>query len=90
MLAFGGGEVLGIAGGMVAIAGGVYVTVHEVRRRERKVTRKEIEDLTIEIEALRHLLLEQRRYIYKVATMLVDRGIDVPRPPDPSFDPDEY
>lgn len=90
MLAFGGGEALGIAGGMVAIAGGVYVTVHEVRRRERKVTRKEIEDLTEEVHVLRTLLLEQRRYIYKLATLMIDHGLDPPRPPDPSFDPDEY
>lgn len=90
MLAFGGGEALGVAGGMVAIAGGVYVTVHEVRRRERRVTRKEIEELTEEVHALRTLLLEQRRYIYKLATLMVDQGLDPPPPPAPSFDPDEY
>jgi hypothetical protein len=75
---------------LIAGAGAIYITIHEVRRRERKVTRQEIHDLTNEIEALRHLLLEQRRYIYSVATMLVDHGFDVPTPPAPSFDPDEY
>jgi hypothetical protein len=90
VLAFGGGEALGVVGGMVAVAGGIYVTVHEVRRRERRVTRREIEDLTDEVHTLRVLLLQQRRYIYRVVTMLIDRGIDVPQPPDPSFDRNEY
>ena len=61
-----------------------------MRRRERRVTRREIDDLTHEVEALRHLLLEQRRYIYRIATLLIDHGIDVPQPPAPSFDPGEY
>lgn len=90
MLALGAVDLVGIVTGLVATAGGIYVVVHEVRRRERKVTRREIEDLTGEVHALRALLLRQRQYIYKVATLLIDHGIDVPRPPDPSFDPDEY
>ena len=83
------GLVDGISG-VVAVLGGVWITVHELRRRERRVTRKEIEDLTDEVAALRHLLLEQRQYIYKVVTILIDNGHDVPPPPAPSFDPGEY
>ena len=74
----------------VSVLGGVGITVHELRRHERRVTRREISDLTDEIEALRHLLLEQRRYIYRLAATLTDAGIDVPPPPAPSFDPGEY
>ena len=68
-----------------------------MRRRERRVTRREIDDLTREVEALtdeigalHRLLLEQRRYIYRVAMTLADHGIDVPQPPAPTFDPGEY
>ena len=82
---------------LIAGVGGIYITIHEVRRRERRVTRREINDLTKEIEnltdevgALHRLLLEQRRWIYKTATIMIDHGIDVPQPPAPSFDPDEY
>lgn len=70
--------------------GAIYITTHEVRRRERRVTRREINDLTDEVEALRHLLLEQREYIYRVVTRLIDNGIEVPPPPAPSYDPGEY
>jgi hypothetical protein len=61
-----------------------------VRRRERRVTRHEIDDLSDEVEALRQLLLEQRRYIYKLVTLMIDAGMDPPQPPAPSFDPGEY
>jgi uncharacterized membrane protein len=76
--------------GLLVVVSGVYITIHEVRRRERKTTRKEFEELTVEVTALRHLLLEQRRYIYKVAMMMIDHGIDVPEPPAPNFDDGEY
>jgi hypothetical protein len=79
----------GVAG-VVAGAGGIWITVHELRRRERRVTRREIDDLTSEVEALRALLLEQRAYIWRLATLLADHGFDVPPPPAPSFDPGEY
>jgi len=82
--------ILGGVGALIASIGGIYITIHEVRRRERRVTRREIDDLTNEVESLRHLLLEQRQYIYKIAMMLADHGIDVPQPPAPSFDPGEY
>ena len=90
MLAFGAVDLAGIVTGLIATAGGIYIVVHEVRRRERRVTRREITDLTDEVHTLRVLLLKQREYIYRVVTMLIDRGIDVPQPPDPSFDRDEY
>jgi len=74
----------------IGFVGGIWIAVHELRRRERRVTRREINDLTREVEALRHLLLEQRRYIYRVASTMIDAGLDVPQPPAPSFDPGEY
>jgi hypothetical protein len=80
---------LGI-GAIVTAAGGIYISVHEFRRRERRVTRKEIEDLTDEVESLSRLLLEQRRYIYRLVTLMIDAGMNPPQPPAPSFDPGEY
>jgi len=77
-------------GALVAASGGIYITIHEVRRRERRVTRREIDDLVAEVEALRTAWLEQRRYVYRVVMILIDHGIDVPQPPMPSFDPGEY
>lgn len=81
---------------MVA-AGGVYIAIHEVRRRERKVSRREIDDLVAQVSALidetgalRRLLLEQRRYIYKLVSLMIEAGLDPPQPPAPSFDPGEY
>lgn len=91
------GDILGAIGVTVAASGGVYIAVHEARRRERKVTRKEINDLisqvdelTVEVGSLQRLLLEQRRYIYKLVTLMIDAGMDPPQPPAPSFDPGEY
>jgi hypothetical protein len=80
----------GIVGAVLAGGVGVWITVHELRRRERRVSRREIDDLTKEVEALRELLLAQRRYIYEVVISMIDAGLDPPHPPDPSFDPDEY
>jgi hypothetical protein len=89
--------IIGIVTGVIAICGGVYLTVHELRRRERRVTRREIDDLTDEVQhlieetdALRALLLEQRRYIYRLVTLMIDAGLDPPHAPAPSFDPGEY
>lgn len=82
--------ILAAIAGLIAAAGGIYLAIHEARRRERKVTRREIDDLTKEVEALRRLLLDQRRYIYRIASMMIDNGFDVPQPPAPSFDPGEY
>jgi uncharacterized protein YgfB (UPF0149 family) len=78
--------------------------VHEVRRRERRVTRAEIDELvghvdnlskllveqSDEVEALTRLLLEQRRYIYRLVMLMTDAGMEPPPPPAPSFDPGEY
>ena len=83
-------EIGAAVGALVAAGGGIYITVHEVRRRERRVTRREIDDLVAEVEALRTAWLEQRRYVYRVVMILIDHGIDVPQPPMPSFDPGEY
>jgi len=91
-------------GVIVTGAAGIYLAVREARRRERKASQKEIADLvhhvdnlsnllveqSAEVDALTKLLLEQRRYIYKVVSKLIDAGIDVPPPPAPSFDPGEY
>jgi hypothetical protein len=83
-------EFITALGGIIAALGGIYVIVHEVRRRERKVTRREIDDLITEVDALRRLLLEQRRYIYKIVTTMIDHGMEPPQPPAPSYDPGEY
>jgi hypothetical protein len=80
------GIIIAIVGG----AGGIYITIHEFRRREHKSARKEIDELVDEVDSLRHLLLEQRRYIFKVVTYMIDEGMNPPLPPAPSFDPDEY
>ena len=64
--------------------------MHELRRRERRVTRREIDDLTAELHALRALLLEQRRHIYALTIAMIDAGMEPPRPPAPTFDPGEY
>jgi hypothetical protein len=82
--------VLEIAKFVLGAAGSTFIIVHEFRRRERKVTRREINDLTDEVEALRNLLLEQRKYIYKVVMSMIDAGMDPPHPPEPTFDKDEY
>jgi len=97
-------QILVGVGAIVTAAAGVWLAIHEARRRERQVSRKEIEELvrhvdelskllveqSDEVQALTKLLLEQRRWIYKVSIILIDHGIDVPQPPAPSFDPGEY
>ena len=83
-------DIIGWAAGLVVAGGGIYIAIHETRRRERRTTRAELRELTDEVDALRHLLLQQRRWIYQAATLLIDHGIEVPPPPDPSFDPGEY
>lgn len=81
---------VGVVAGTIGVIAGTYIAVHELRRRERRVTRREIDDLTEEVAALRELLLEQRRYIYKLVTLMIDAGMDPPHPPAPGFDPGEY
>lgn len=81
---------LGWAAATIAAFGGVWVVVHELRRRERRVTRREIDDLVAEVHALRALLLEQRRHIYALTVIMIDAGLTPPPPPAPGFDPDEY
>lgn len=81
---------VGAVAALIVATGGIYIAIHETRRRERKVTRAELDELTVEVEALRKLLLEQRRYIYRLVTLMIDAGMDPPRPPAPSFDPGEY
>lgn len=88
---------VGWVAGAVVVCSGVYIAVHEARRRERKVTRQEINDLVAQVDelikevgALQRLLLEQRRYIYKLVTLMIDAGLEPPQPPAPSFDPGEY
>lgn len=81
---------VGIVAGVIGLVGGIYIAVHELRRHERRVTRKEINDLTNEIEVLHHLLEEQRRHIYKLTMLMIDAGLNPPQPPAPSFDKDEY
>lgn len=83
--------------GLIVAASGVYLAVHGTRRRERRITRREIDDLTAEVHhllaeqhALRALLLEQRRYIYRLVTLMIDAGLDPPQPPAPTFDVGEY
>lgn len=83
-------ELLGGVALLITASGGVYIAIHETRRKERRVTRKEIDELVTEVESLQHLLLEQRRYIYKLVTLMIEAGMDPPRPPAPSFDPGEY
>lgn len=90
-------DALAAVGVLITAAGGVYIAIHETRRRERKVTRKEINELVAQVQeldtevvALQKLLLEQRRYIYKLVTMMIDHGMNPPQPPAPSFDPGEY
>lgn len=81
-----------LAGIAVVVTGvsGIYIAVHRTRRRERRATAREIDDLVQRTDALERLLLAQREYIFKVVMILADHGIEVPQPPDPSFDPDEY
>lgn len=86
----GEGELLASIAVVVTGLGGIYIAIHETRRRERKTVRKELNELVEEVDTLQHLLLEQRRWIYKAAMILADHGIDVPRPPAPSFDKGEY
>lgn len=77
-------------GAIFTAAGGIYLAVHEFRRRDRRITRAEIDDLSKEVESLSRLLLEQRRYIYKLVALMIDAGMNPPQPPAPSFDPGEY
>jgi len=88
---------IGIVASIILAGSGIYIAIHEARRRERKVTRKEIKELTEEVDQLvtethdlRVLLLQQRRYIYKLVTLMIDHGMNPPQPPEPSFDPGEY
>lgn len=86
----GEGELLASIAFVITGLGGIYIAIHETRRRERRTVRKELDELTTEVATLQQLLLRQRRWIYKVAMILTDHGINVPRPPAPSFDPGEY
>ena len=74
----------------IAGVGGVCIAFFATRRRVRRAVRKELDDLSDEVHSLRALLLEQRRYIFIVVNKMIDHGIDVPPPPAPSFDRDEY
>lgn len=59
-------------------------------RREIDDLVDQLGELSVEISSLRRLLLEQRRYIYRLVMIMVDAGMNPPQPPAPSFDPGEY
>lgn len=69
---------------------GVWLVIREFRRRDRKSSVRDIRQLNEEVEALQHLYLEQRRYVYRLVMYMIDQGMDPPLPPAPSFDPGEY
>lgn len=62
---------------------GVVLVVREFRRRDRRASLAEIEELTREVHALRADMLSYRHWAYDLAVSLTAAGIGFPPAPPP-------
>lgn len=74
-----------IAVGTLTLGAFVAVYIFELARPTEPPSPEQLDE-----EALRRLLLEQRRHIYRLSMTMIDAGLDPPQPPAPTFDADEY
>jgi len=70
-------------GAILTAAFGVALVVREFRRRDRKESRAEIEELNDEVHALRADFISYRQWAYELAVSLTSAGIAFPPAPPP-------
>ena len=70
-------------GAIITAAGGIVLVVREFRRRDRKASLQELDQLGDEVHALQADFLNYRRWAYDLAVMLTDMGVHVPPAPPP-------
>ncbi len=62
--------------------GGIVTLVHEFRRRDRRALNDEGREMSNDLAAVRHDLVECRRYAYSLGALLARYGHDFPDPPE--------
>jgi len=70
-------------GAIVTAAGGIVLIVREFRRRDRRKSIREIEQLNDEVHALRADFLAYRSWAYDLAVAMTGHGLPVPPAPPP-------
>jgi len=73
-------------GAIITAAGGIVLVVREFRRRDRRKSIREIEQLSATVHELRADMIAYRRWAYDLAVQLTDRGVIVPPAPPPGGD----
>ena len=59
-------------------AGGCLLVIHELRRRDRRALKRELDDLSRDAAELRQDIVICRRYAFMLAEKLAEHGVDVP------------
>jgi hypothetical protein len=73
----------GIAAVLCAV-GGIILIVRELHRRERRSADRQIDTLSKQVHTLRADTMAYRSWGFKVARTMVDAGLEVPPPPEPT------
>jgi hypothetical protein len=67
-------------GAIATGAGGCLLVIHELRRRDRRALKRELDDLSVDVTELRHDIVICRRYAYMLGEKLAEHGIELPEP----------
>lgn len=69
-------------GAVLTGAGGCIIVIREVRRRDRRALKREVDALSVDVTELRSDLIACRRYSFMLAERLTRLGHEVEAPPE--------
>ena len=69
-------------GAVLTGAGGCVIVIREVRRRDRRALKREVDALSTDVTSLRADLIACRRYAFTLAERLTRAGHVVEAPPE--------
>lgn len=71
---------LASVGALATGAGGCLLVIHELRRRDRRALKRELDDLGADVLELRTAIVICRRYAFLLVEKLADHGVEIPEP----------